>query len=378
MYRHKIELDKLEKGMVVAEDIYVMTDTGANMLLVTEDTVVSDRIYSILNRQNVESLVIFSDEAPEVQVAEEKVSDEPVVASIIPDTLITETVDNIKSLFSVINDPNAKIFDADNMTTAYRAVQNFDKVLNQLVTAVSSEPKGVIHINNLKRYDEYTYHHSVSVAVLSVAIGRAMGFEIGDRMKLCQCAMLHDLGKLTIPIDILNKQGKLSDSEFTVMKNHATNSSMHLKNHAFGNAELWNSVMCHHEKFNGTGYPHRLKGNDIPLFSRIIAVADVYDAVTSYRPYRNPMTPTDAHGLIMRSAGTDFQYDIVEAFLDKLILYPVNTKLQLSDGRLCYVEENENALRPVVKISGTNELVDLHDDKHSDIIITKVIDTQNN
>ena len=377
MYRNRIELSELEPGMIVAEDLYVMTESGTNMLLVNEDTVVTDKIISILNRQNtknqnVKSLVIFSKTPPvELTVNEEK-DTEPKVIPIVPDDLVSETVESIKNLFLGINE-SAGQSDADNMTTAYRAIQNFDKVVNQLVTVVSSEPNGVIHINNLKRYDEYTYHHSVSVAVLSATIGRSLGFGFTERVRLSRCAILHDLGKLTIPIDILNSPGKLSDDQFKVMKNHAINSCKYLKNHAFGNAELWNGVMCHHEKINGKGYPRGLAGNDIPLFSRIIAVADVYDAVTSYRSYRNPMTPSDAYELVMKNVGTDFQHDIVEAFLEKLILYPINTALELSDGRECYVTENENPLRPVVKIKGTAEKVDLSDPRNYNIAISKVI-----
>ena len=133
-----------------------------------------------------------------------------------------------------------------------------------------------------------------------------------------------------------------------------------LKQESIGNEELWDSVKYHHEKVDGSGYPKGLKYKEIPLFSRIISVADVYDALTSYRPYREPMRPpANAVELLMSETGTAFDFDVVQAFMKRIELYPDGSTVQLSDNRFGRVIGNRNPMRPKLKIVGSEEVVDL-------------------
>jgi len=188
--------------------------------------------------------------------------------------------------------------------------------------------------------------------------------------------MMHDIGKQTIPIEIINKKSKLTDAEYLQIKNHSIQGAITLKNSGIGDIELWNAVMFHHEKVNGTGYPKGLHGKDIPLFSKIIAVADVYDAITSYRAYRNPLLPSETFEIIRKDVTHAFDYEVVKAFFEKLELYPVNTIVELSDGRLGIVVADDSVsrsrLRPTVRIWGTSQIEYLSTPINMDISIIGV------
>jgi HD-GYP domain-containing protein (c-di-GMP phosphodiesterase class II) len=136
--------------------------------------------------------------------------------------------------------------------------------------------------------------------------------------------------------------------------------------------------MFHHEKVNGSGYPKGLKGKGIPIFSKIISVADVYDAVTSYRSYRLPMLPSEAFELISRDVNVAFELDVVKAFFAKLELYPMNTIVELSDGRLGMVVESEGAsrLKPCIRIWGSTEIINLASAMNSTVSIVGVMNPQ--
>lgn len=386
MYKYRVELKDLQEGMTIEESVISSSGDQVNLMIVNEQTLVTEKIINILTRQNIKNVLISSpvkldnyetDETEKIteEVTEEKVKIPlPEVEPVIDDALCDEIVTNIEQLFTSLSDGSNS--EGVNMTTAYQMIENLDGALNQLVTSVTSDAGGVVHINNLKRYDEYTFHHSLSVAVLSIAIGQAIGLDEGELMELSRCAVLHDIGKMSIPKEIINKKGPLTDKEFEIIKTHATQSASLLKNNMLGDMTLWKNVMYHHEKFNGNGYPTGLRGTEIPLYSRIIAVADVYDAVTSYRPYRSPMAPSQTIDLISSEVSTSFDYTIVKAFFENLTLYPINTTVELSDGRIGVVADNENWLRPIIKLNCSGEFLDLLSIDNLTISIKKIFNSK--
>jgi len=379
-YRRNILIEDLKEGMEIAESVYVKYNAGAPLLVARKGTIINAKMINALMRYQVKWAEVLTDTPPPV-VAEsfmprpqpkpkrELPSDMPEIKPVLSPKLREEAIHNISELFSVLNKPGEIV----NMTTAYQAVSGFENALNQVLIAVTEDVTGFVHINDLKSYDEYTYHHSLSVALLSIATGQVMGLNAKELQNLGRCALLHDMGKQSIPLEIINKAGKLTNEEFAIVKSHPTSGAATLKQKAIGNIDLWNGVMFHHEKYNGSGYPKGLLKNEIPLFSRIIAVADVYDAVTSYRSYRTPMTPDAAYELICSEVGTAFEYDIVKAFAKRLVLYPTGTPVELSDKRWGIVVESENAMRPVVKILETDTIIDMDSPAHLSISITKVL-----
>jgi len=377
-YRRNILTEDLKEGMEIAESVYVKYNAGSPLLAARKGTAVTAKIINLLMRYQIKWVEVLTKEAPPVipetlapaPSPKPKIkTNAPEIKPVLTPELREEAIHNICELFSVLSKPDGIV----NMTTAYQAVSGFESALNQVLMAVTQDSTGLVHIHDLKTYDEYTYHHSLSVALLSIATGQVMGLNSKELQALGRCALLHDIGKQSIPLGIINKAGKLSNEEFDIVKSHPTEGANNLKLKSMGNQDLWNGVMFHHEKYNGSGYPKKLEKNEIPLYSRIIAVADVYDAVTSYRSYRTPMTPDAAYELICSEVGKAFEYDIVKAFAKRLVLYPPGTPVELSDKRLAIVIENENAMRPVVKVLNTDTLINMDAVDNLSLSITRVL-----
>jgi len=347
-------------GMLAAEEINILNKYGASVMHVKLGTPLSDEILRRLARHKVTEVVVAHKNALIIET--------PPVKPILDEAVREKAVDNIRDLFGAIGD-------SENMTTAYHAVKELDDVVDQLVDSLTSETESFVHIADLKSFDEYTYHHSLSVAVLSIAIGTGIGLSTSQLKKLGQCAILHDIGKTQVPIEILNKPGRLTDEEFEIIKEHAEKSGEYLARLGIGDQELWSAVSHHHEKLDGSGYPSGLAGDDIPLYSKIISIADVYDAVTSYRPYRKPMAPSEAIEIIMSEIGRSFEYRLVKIFVDKLDLYPPNSVVQLTDGRQGIVVDNtDSVMRPVLKMLEDGSEIDLMGLDNLSLIIEKVVD----
>ena len=177
--------------------------------------------------------------------------------------------------------------------------------------ATSFNKSSSSHIAVIKNYDIYTYHHSLSVASLSLAIGIELKLDDRQLEHLVLCALLHDIGKTLIPLGVLNKSNPLTTDEFALVKSHVEKGSQYLKEHLH-DEDILRGVLYHHEKYDGSGYPHGLRGKEIPLFSRIISVVDVYDALTSLRPYRKPVPFMAAANFIMYEMKNSFDSEIVK------------------------------------------------------------------
>ena len=382
MHTVTLAVGKLREGMTIARPVVASSGAWKNMVICRAGTYVTRRVLGTLVRHGVQKADVFSmsprapapacgEPAPE-SAAEEKAAALyaalPPVRSVLPEGVKEKAVSNIKSVFAVVEDAGGH-----NMTTAYQVVRDFEKTLSQVVAAATNCESGYVHIHDLKSYDEYTFHHSLSVSLLSVATGQELGLDLKDSMELGRCGLLHDIGKQFVAWDIINKPGKLTDDEFRLVMEHPSLGVQNLKAKGFASVTLTNGILFHHEKENGRGYPKGLAGTDIPLFAKIIAVADVFDALTSYRSYRKPLTPTAAFEIISADAGAAFDRDVLAAFLKRLELYPVNTIIELSSGKIATVIENSNSLRPVVACIHTKEALDLASPRYRELAIAGVL-----
>lgn len=373
----KINIAEAKPGMMVAESVFVGSG-GANMMVVRHDTVLDEKTIGLLNRYEVKRISVYVpgegaklrgtnlEERPEAEIRFETTPGQ--VKPILGEELRLEAIESIREIFTAFQKPGEDV----NRAHAFHIVSRFERMLNLLVPAVTRDISGLIHIQDLKSYDDYPYNHSLSVAVLCVATGQALGFDVWKQLRLARCAILHDVGKPYVPENISQKKGKLTEEEFDVIKEHAIMGATNLKNKGFGDSELWNGVMFHHEKIDGSGYPKKLRGKEIPLFSRIIAVADMYDAMTSYRPYREALSPAEAFETISSEVGKTLDYDIVMAFTKNLMLYPVGTAVELSDGRVGIVTNNESVQRPTIEFRETGELLDLSLPNYMNLTIAKI------
>ncbi len=262
--------------------------------------------------------------------------------------------------------------DAQGDTTLH--LTDLDAVVDQLVGALTTSPRALVGIGELKSLDDFTFHHCLSVAVLCISVGLRLGLPPRQLKPLGLAAMLHDIGKVLIPKDVYLKRGRLNEREYGIIKTHAPAGTSHLMEAKIGGEALWRNVLFHHERVDGKGYPSGITGSEIPLFSRIIAVADVYDALTSARPYRGSMQPADALEYVMGGADTQFDYDVVQALVGKVELYPVGSCVRLSDGSLALVLNNENPSRPVVEILGRGSTVDLtRDRRYLGVVVVRAV-----
>jgi putative nucleotidyltransferase with HDIG domain len=225
------------------------------------------------------------------------------------------------------------------------------ELVGDISDSLSRHPDALISLARLKTCDEYTYLHSVAVCALMIALARQLGLPANLVHDAGIAGLMHDVGKVVIPLTILNKPGTLTDKEFATMRNHAEAGANMLVQSQHFSDRVMDVCLHHHEKIDGTGYPHRLAGTQISLFARMGAVCDVYDAVTSERPYKSAWGPAEA---IHRMAQWQGHFDpkVFQAFVKCVGIYPVGALVRLQSGGIGVVTEQheKSLLMPKVKV----------------------------
>ncbi|HCZ13134.1 MAG: Cyclic di-GMP phosphodiesterase response regulator RpfG [Candidatus Accumulibacter phosphatis] len=226
------------------------------------------------------------------------------------------------------------------------------RLVDEISDSMSRNPGALVSIARLKSADNYTYMHSVAVCGLMVTLARQLGLDPQQTQSAGLAGLLHDLGKALIPTAILNKPGRLTDAEFTLVKSHPEKGHQILLEGHGADAIALDVVLHHHEKTDGSGYPKRLKGDDISLFAKMGAVCDVYDAITSDRPYKAGWCPAESLRRMNEWTKGHFEPRVFQAFVKTIGIYPIGTLVRLSCGRLGVVTEqgSHSLLRPQVKV----------------------------
>ena len=229
---------------------------------------------------------------------------------------------------------------------------NARKLVEEISDSVTRNPGALISLARLKTADDYTYMHSVAVCALMISLGRQIGVDENTIPRLGIAGLLHDLGKAMMPQDVLNKPGKLTDEEFGIMKRHPSEGAKLLQSSESIDDIALDVALHHHEKTDGSGYPEGLKDNEISLYAKMGAVCDVYDAITSNRPYKAGWDPAESLRRMAEWANGHFDPTVFQAFVKSLGIYPIGSLVRLSSGRLGLVVEQspKSLLTPRIKV----------------------------
>lgn len=224
------------------------------------------------------------------------------------------------------------------------------KVVDECVASVLRHPDVLMWISRFRKEDEYTAEHSINVCALSVIFGRKLGLTVNQLRNLGLCALLHDIGKVCVPDEILNKPGPLLDHETQIMREHADLGRKILLEKRTVYEGAVDVAYCHHERPDGLGYPRGLSGDSISLFSRIISIVDAYDAMTCDRVYAKAISTTDALREIYEQRGKQFDDQLALAFIQTVGLYPPGSIVELINGQIGVVLETIARARRLPKI----------------------------
>ncbi len=307
-----------------------------------------------LSREEVDEQIAtdFSELAAEhaSDMAQLESTSRPTLDPLAP----TSTEDELRTAASICHQTRAAVLSMFHEVRMGRAVDaaGAQSLVEAISDSVSRNPGALINLARLKTADDYTYMHSVAVCALMVALARQLGLSEAHQRSAGLAGLLHDLGKASIANAVLNKPGKLTEHEYTLVQHHPQAGYEALKAGGQVSASVMDACLHHHEKMDGTGYPHRLAGEKISLIARMTAVCDVYDAVTSDRPYKKGWDPSESLRRMAEWSGGHFDARVFQAFVKCMGIYPMGSLVQLASGHLAVVMEQgqKSLVNPKVKV----------------------------
>jgi len=354
-----ISIQQVRQGMITADD--VLSPSG--QLIIPKNTTLNPRLVSRLKLYNVKKVcvIITDDVAQELNARAEK--NKPLNPE--------KTTPQFKQFNRTYQDM-ANDLEAAFKTVIEHPYDNYDPapIIDQILE-LAKTVKNTMHLMNtlqlLREYDDTLYIHSISVALIAHTIASQQNFTEEELRSLIFACAFHDIGKAQIPAEILYKPGRLSDEEYALVKEHAQKGYEILHKAEFPQ-EIQMAALLHHERCDGSGYPSALTTEMIPVFAKIIAIADVYDAMTARRSYRKEICSFDVIAEFENSGYQKFDVTLLLSFLSSIAQSHVNNKVRLSNSLIgTIVMINQHKLsKPVVNIDGT--FVDLSKEKDLTIL----------
>lgn len=328
----------VEKGTVLAKAIY--TENGR--ILLNEGYALEERSIARLLDLGIAYIYIDDSETKDIKIN-----------SPISQKLRNEAIKTIEATFKEVGKNT-------NLPTSFvleKSSKKFTELIRVIMTEIKDNHDLLTILSDVFIYDSYIFSHSFNVTLYSLAIGIELNLNTKELETLGLGAILHDVGKMKIPLNILMKPGKLTYEEYTEIKKHAEEGFQILRKVHTIPLAVAHCAYQHHERNDGSGYPRGLKGNEIHPLAKIIAVADVFDAVTTNRVYRQAMLPHEGLEILYAGTGTMFDHEIIEAFRRAVAIYPVGVTVELNDGRRGVIIRQNAGLseRPVIRILEENQ-----------------------
>jgi len=264
---------------------------------------------------------------------------------------VEEEMDAAKKIHSKAKEAVTSMFTDVRMGKALE-IEEATVLVDEINQSMERNPNALLSLARLKTANEYTYLHSVAVCMLMVALGRQMGLQ-GEQLRQAGVAgLLHDVGKMAVPNEVLEKPGKLTDEEFSIMRSHPRRGWEILKSCYQVQESALDVCLHHHERMDGQGYPEKLSGDQLTLFARMGAVCDVYDAISSERCYKKAWSPSESIHKMASWKDGHFDEKVFHAFVKTIGIYPNGTLVKLKSGRLGVIlEQSKKSLTaPIIKV----------------------------
>lgn len=313
-------------------------------------------IFTILTYKHIEKLIKHGIQLKHTEVISIKSTDSKRHPHI---KMIDETVLEVRQIFDEVRE-SRKVPLAD-----------LRKNVVPIIHKIADETHFIGLLSSLQTKDDYTYRHNIAVSAIASLIGKWMGLNHKELLQLSTAALLHDIGKIYIPKEILNKPGKLTEQEYTIMKNHTIFGYEIIKNSVGTNHRQALVALQHHERMDGSGYPFGITKNKIDLFSRIVAVADVFHAMTSKRVYRSASPFYEVLLQLEKDIFGVLDPLITRLFIEKIMTSLIGNSVVLTDGskgRILLIPKND-PVHPLIQVD--NHYIDLS--KTSSVRIKKII-----
>jgi len=266
----------------------------------------------------------------------------------------TEMTDELKDIRKSHTTMSGVIKD---MVTSLKFTKKLDLVeakaaIKPMVESIIRNPDALLWLSRLRQLDDYNYSHSLGCSIWAMAMGRQLGMNRIDIEALGLGGLLLDIGKTRVPDKILSKRGLLTEKEIKVIKKHVQHSLDIISTEKGINFKIKNMVESHHERIDGSGYPHGIIGSQIPLFGKIAAIIDCYDAITSDRCYAEPLSSQEAVKKLYEWRDTEFQAELVEEFIQAIGMFPAGSLVELTTGEVAVVvtESRTRRLRPKIML----------------------------
>lgn len=327
MQRVFIGIDDCKPGMCMAETIY--NEYGA--VIVAENTVLDEHLIHKITNLGILRVRVF-----------EKYDN--IITADSTEMFKAQYRENIDIIKDVLRDiSNGHKID----------VERVNYVAESIIVRVNENRDIIQCINQMKNADEYTYTHGVNVSLLCMLIGKWVKIDLSSMKQLVHAGLLHDVGKSRVPLEILNKPADLTREEYEEIKKHAVHGYRIVEDIPDLSEDARKGILMHHERSDGSGYPLGLKHNQINQFAKIIAVADVFDAMTSDRVYREKESPFSVFDLIENNMFGILDTRVVRAFLGNIAAYYIGDRVSLSNGEkgeIVYINPSQVS-RPLIKVS---------------------------